>query len=212
MQDLKASKVSEDLKASKVLTLILCAQKLALGNSVVATGEGEERSRVASVLWCRMDEGNGTSYIVTQVLRIVEPGHHQSHLGDAIMAINYRFNCTFNRTINCCQRQNSHRTAPHRTCTSRPAAHAHAHRPSGRPAAPRRASPRPRPRPRPGPARPGSARRASARARVVHRPPLTGFTSGVQEVHLLSRLRSSSIPGTELNIDSLALIVGFKFF
>src|SRR6185369_15946801 len=67
-----------------LLTLILCAQKLALGNSVVATGEGEERSRVASVLWCRMDEGNGTSYIVTQVLRIVEPGHHQSHLGDAV--------------------------------------------------------------------------------------------------------------------------------
>jgi len=25
-------------------------------------------------------------------------------------------------------------------------------------------------------------------------------------------LRSSSIPGTELSIDSLALIVGFKFF
>jgi hypothetical protein len=63
-----------------------------------------------------------------------------------------------------------------------------------------RAAPRPRP---------GSA---SARARVVHRPPLTGFTSGVHEVHLLSRLRSFSIPGTELSIDSLALIVGFKFF
>ena len=58
----------------------------------------------------------------------------------------------------------------------------------------------------------GSARRASARVRVVHRPPLTGFTSGVHEVHLLSRLGSSSIPGTELIIDSLALIVGFKFF
>src|SRR6185503_10455918 len=28
-----------------LLMLILCAQKLALGNSVVATGEGEERSR-----------------------------------------------------------------------------------------------------------------------------------------------------------------------
>ena len=146
-----------------LLTLILCAQKLALGNSVVvATGEGEERSRVASVLWCRMDEGNGTPYIVTQVLRFVEPGHHQSHLGDAVMAINY----TFNRTINCCQRQNSHHAAPHRTCTSRPAAHAHAHayRPSGRPSV--RAAPRlglglglgh-------GPARPGAARRASARA------------------------------------------------
>jgi hypothetical protein len=40
---------------------------------------------------------------------------------------------------------------------------------------------------------------ASERARVVHRPPLTGFTSGVHEVHLLSRLRSSSIPGTELS-------------
>ena len=131
-----------------------------------------------------MDEENGTSYIVTQVLRIVEPGHHQSHLGDALMAINYRFNCMFNRTINCCQGQNSHHTAPHG------------------------ASSRPRPRPRPGPARRGER----ARARVVHHPPLTGFTSGVHEVHLLSRLRSSSIPGTELSIDSLALIVGFKFF
>ena len=60
-------------------------------------------------------------------------------------------------------------------------------------------------------ARPGPARRGE-RARVVHRPPLTGFTSGVHEVHLLSRLRSSSIPGTKLSIDSLALIVGFKFF
>lgn len=121
-----------------------------------------------------MDEGNGTPYIVTQVLRIVEPGHHQSHLGDAVMAINYRFNCTFNRTINCCQRQNSHHIAPGIEAMAR--------------------------------------RGERARARVVHRPPLTGFTSGVQEVHLLSRLRSSSIPGTELSIDSLALIVGFKFF
>ena len=174
--------------------------------------EGEERSRVASVLWCRMDEGNDTSYIVTQVLRIVEPGHHQSHLGDAVMAINYRFNCTFNRTINCCQRQNSHHTAPHRTAPA-PARHVRPRtrtappvRPAGR-AAPRRASASAS-----ASARPGSARRASTRARVVHRPPLTGFTSGVHEVHLLSRLRSSSIPGTELNIDSLALIVGFKFF
>jgi hypothetical protein len=40
---------------------------------------------------------------------------------------------------------------------------------------------------------------ASERARVVHRPALTGFTSGVHEVHPLSRLRSSSIPGTELS-------------
>jgi hypothetical protein len=40
---------------------------------------------------------------------------------------------------------------------------------------------------------------AHAHARVVHRPPLTGFTSGVHEVHPLSRLRSSSIPGTELS-------------
>ena len=108
-----------------------------------------------------------------------------------------------------------HRTAPrhaapHRTCTSRPAAHAHAHahRPSGRP---RRAAPRLGHGHGHGHGH-GSARRASARARVVHRPPLTGFTSGVHEVHLLSRLRSSSIPGTELNIDSLALIVGFRFF
>ena len=92
---------------------------------IVATGEGEERSRVASVLWCRMDEGNGTPYIVTQVLRIVEPGHHQSHLGDAVMAINYRFNCTFNRTINCCQRQNSHHIAPHRATPHRTAPHLH---------------------------------------------------------------------------------------
>ena len=136
------------------------------------------------MLWCRMDEGNGTPYIV----RFVEPGHHQSHLGDAVMAINYRFNCTFNRTINCCQRQNSHHTAPHVRPRTRTA-------PPGRP---RRASSRPRPRPGP--------------ASVVHRPPLTGFTSGVHEVHLLSRLRSSSIPDTELSIDSLALIVGFKFF
>ena len=112
----------------------------------------------------------------------------------------------------------SHRhAAPHLHVTSG-RARACARAPPVRPPAPRRASPRlglglghghghgh-------GPARPGSARRASARARVVHRPPLTGFTSGVQEVHLLSRLRSSSIPGTELNIDSLALIVGFKFF
>ena len=120
-----------------------------------------------------MDEGNGTPYIVTQVLRIVEPGHHQSHLGDAIMAINYRFNCTFNRTINCCQRQNSHHTAPHRPAPRRAAPHRtaphrtapHLHVTSGRarappvrPAAPRLASPRPRP--RPGPARPGERARA----------------------------------------------------
>jgi hypothetical protein len=46
----------------------------------------------------------------------------------------------------------------------------------------------------------GSARRGErARARVVHRPPLTGFTGGVHEVHPLSRLRSSSNPGTELS-------------
>ena len=148
------------------------------------------------MLWCRMDEGNDTSYIVTQVLRIVEPGHHQSHLGNAVMAINYRFNCTFNRTINCCQRQNSHRIAPAPARHVRPCTRTA--RPAGR-ASPRLAS--------------ATARRGErARARVVHRPPLTGFTSGVQEVHLLSRLRSSSIPGTELNIDSLALIVGFKFF
>jgi hypothetical protein len=63
-------------------------------------------------------------------------------------------------------------------------------------------------RPRHGPARRGER----ARARVVHRPSLTGFTSGVHEVHLLSRLRSSSNPGTKLTIDFLALIVGFKFF
>ena len=44
-----------------------------------------------------------------------------------------------------------------------------------------------------------SARRASARSRVVHRPPLTGFTSGVHRVHPLSQLRSSSIPNTKLN-------------
>jgi hypothetical protein len=42
-------------------------------------------------------------------------------------------------------------------------------------------------------------REASERARVVHHPPLTGFTSGVHEVHPLSRLRSSSILGTELS-------------
>ena len=83
-------------------------------------------------------------------------------------------------------------------------------RPAGRP---RRAAPRLGLGHGHGPARPGPARRGErARARVVHRPPLTGFTSGVHEVHLLSRLRSSSIPGTELSIDSLALIVGFKFF
>ena len=101
---------------------------------------------------------NDTPYIVTQVLRIVEPGHHQSHLGDAVMAINYKFNCTFNRTINCCQRQNSHHiaprhAAPHLHVTSRPAAHAHAHahahRPSGRRTAPRH-----------GPARRGERARA----------------------------------------------------
>ena len=142
--------------------------------------------------------GNVTSYIVTQVLRIVEPGHHQSHLGDAVMAINYRFNCTFNRTINCCQWQNSHHIAPRhaRHVSSR---HARApHRPAGR-AAPRLVSASATATAWPGPARPGSARRASTRARVVHRPPLTGFTSGVHEVHLLSRLRSSSNPNTELS-------------
>ena len=64
-----------------------------------------------------------------------------------------------------------------RTCTSRTA------RPAGR------ASPT-------ASARPGEA---SERARVVHRPPLTSFTSGVHEVHPLSRLRSSSNPGTELS-------------
>ena len=113
-----------------------------------------------------MDEGNGTPYIVTQVLRIVEPGHHQSQ------------------------------TAPARHV--RPRTRTRTARPAGRAA------------PRHGPARRGER----ARARVVHRPPLTGFTSGVHEVHLLIRLRSSSIPGTELSIDSLALalIVGFKFF
>ena len=46
----------------------------------------------------------------------------------------------------------------------------------------------------------GPARRGKrARARVVHRPPLTGFTSGVHMVHPLSRLISSSIPDTELS-------------
>ena len=109
-----------------------------------------------------------------------------------------------------------HRTAPRRTAP-------HLHVTSGRARARARAPPvRPAGRAAPrlasasatatATARPGPARRASARARVVHRPPLTGFTSGVHEVHLLSRLRSSSIPGTELSIDSLALIVGFKFF
>ena len=88
----------------------------------------------------------------------------------------------------------------HRTCTSHLRTRTAPHRPSGRP---RLASPTPT----------ASARRGErARVRLVHRPPLTGFTSGVHEVHLLSRLRSFSIPGTELNIDSLALIVGFKFF
>ena len=85
-----------------------------------------------------------------EVLRFVEPGHHQSHLGDAVMAINYRFNCTFNRTINCCQRQNSHHIAPHRATPHRTAPARHVRprmrmrtrtaRPAGRPAAPRRAS------------------------------------------------------------------------
>ena len=102
--------------------------------------------------------------------------------------------------------------APHRTA---PARHVRPRtrtaRPAGR-AAPRLASPRLGHGHGHGPARRGAARRGErARARVVHRPPLTGFTSGVHEVHLLSRLRSS-IPGTELSIDSLALIVGFKFF
>jgi hypothetical protein len=45
----------------------------------------------------------------------------------------------------------------------------------------------------------GLARRGErARARVVHRPALTGFTSGVHKAHPLSRSRSFSIPGTEL--------------
>ena len=126
------------------------------------------------------------------------------------------FNTLYCKTSFSSQHITSHRTAPHvtsgRACACARArarappvrprlglglglGHGHGHGPA-----------------RPGPARPGSARRASARARVVHRPPLTGFTSGVHEVHLLSRLRSSSIPGTELSIDSLALIVGFKFF
>ena len=80
-------------------------------------------------------------------------------------------------------------TAPHLHVTSGRTRACAPHRPSGRP----RPHPRPRPRPRP---RPGSARRASARVRVVHRPPLTVFTSGVHEVHPLSRLRSSSNPST----------------
>ena len=105
-------------------------------------------------------------------------------------------------------RATPHRTAPHLHVTSgRARARAPPVRPAGR-AAPRLVSASATATARPGPARRGER----ARARVVHRPPLTGFTSGVQEVHLLSRLRSSSIPGTELNIDSLALIVGFKFF
>ena len=99
-----------------------------------------------------------------------------------------------------------HRTAPARHVRPRTRTRTRTARPAGRP---RRAAPRlglglghghgh-------GPARPGPARlgEASERARVVHRPPLTGFTSGVQKVYILSRLRSSSIPGTELNIDSL---------
>ena len=105
----------------------------------------------------------------------------------------------------------SHRAAPRRTAPARhvrPRMRTRTARPAGRPrlasaSATATAT---------ATARRGAARRASARARVVHRPPLTGFTSGVHEVHLLSRLRSSSIPGTELSIDSLALIVGFKFF
>ena len=79
----------------------------------------------------------------------------------------------------------SRRTAPAPTRHVRPR-HAHAHALPVRPAAPR---PRPCPRPRP---RPGLVTRASVRARVVHRPPLTGFTRGVHKVHPLSRLRSSS--------------------
>ena len=97
----------------------------------------------------------------------------------------------------------SHHAAPARHVRAR----ARPRAPPVRPAAPRRASATARH----GTARPGTASER-ARARVVHRPPLTGFTSGVYEVHLLSRLRSSSIPGTELSIDSLALIVSFKFF
>ena len=141
-------------------------------NSVRAEiGEGEERSRVASVLWCRMDEGNGTPYIVTQVLRIVEPGHHQSHLGDTVMAINYRFNYTFNRTINCCQLQNSHHIAPRHAAP-------HLHVTSGRACACARAPPvRPAGRTAPrlasasatAPARPGPARRGE-RARACGSP------------------------------------------
>ena len=120
--------------------------------------------------------------------------------------------------VNCKIAITSHRATPHRTA---PARHVRPRtrmrtrtaRPAGRPrrAAPRLASASASATAT-AMARPGSARRASARARVVHRPPLTGFTSGVHEVHLLSRLRSSSIPGTKLSIDSLALIVGFKFF
>ena len=71
----------------------------------------------------------------------------------------------------------AHHVAPHRTCTSRPAAPRHAHALALAPA----------------------WRGEQARARVVHRPPLTGFTSGVHEVHPLSRLRSSSNPDTELS-------------
>ena len=124
-----------------------------------------------------MDEGNGTPYIVTQVLRFVESGHHQSHLGDAVMAINYRFNCTFNRTINCCQRQNSHHTAPHRATPHRtaPARHVRPRTRTARPAGrPRRAAPRlasasasATATARPGPARLGEA---SERARACGSP------------------------------------------
>ena len=84
----------------------------------------------------------------------------------------------------------SRRTTPARhvlLCTACPAGRA-----APRLAMPHHTTPRPRPRPRPGPARRG-------RVRVVHRPSLTGFTSGVHEVHPLSRLRSSSNPGTELS-------------
>jgi hypothetical protein len=97
----------------------------------------------------------------------------------------------------------SHLTAPHRTSRHvRPRTRtAPPVRPAGRASASASAS-----------ATATAGRGERARARVVHRPPLIGFTSGVHEVHLLSQLRSSSIPGTELSIDSLALIVGFKFF
>ena len=73
------------------------------------------------------------------------------------------------------QQKRSHLSAPHRTA---------------RHVRPRLAMPR---------RRLGSARRASARARVVHQPPLTGFTSDVHRIHPLSRLRSSPYPDTKLS-------------